>query len=80
MRSSLTDLKEYLFDTLDTITNDSLSDSQIDKESKRAKAVTAVADKIIGISRLQLDAIKTQHEMGLDVGVPEEILGIENGE
>ena len=58
MKNILTDLNEYLFDTLDRITNDDLSDEKLEQEIKRTETVVKVAKEIIDNGTLALQAMK----------------------
>ena len=60
--TTLYDLNEYLFSTLDTLTNPDLSDEQLKKEVGRAKAVSSIAGAIIANGKLVLEAAKAQSE------------------
>lgn len=61
-KTTLYDLNEYLFSTLDTLTNPDLSDEQLKKEVGRARAVSSIAGAIIANGKLVLDAAKAQSE------------------
>jgi hypothetical protein len=57
-KNNLVDLNEYLFMTLESLTNEDLSSDDLDKEIKRAKAVVSTSNSIINIAALSLDAQK----------------------
>lgn len=61
-KNNLNDLNEYLFASLDAITNDDLDDKQLEKEIKRAKAVSIVASKIIDNANTAISAAKLASE------------------
>ena len=42
MRNTLTDLNNYLFETLERLTDDELTEEQLQKEITRSEAVTSV--------------------------------------
>lgn len=43
MKNSLQDLNNYLFESLERINDDDLTDEELEKEIKRSEAVTKVA-------------------------------------
>lgn len=47
MKNSLQDLNNYLFESLERINDDDLTDEELEKEIKRSEAVTKVANTII---------------------------------
>ena len=69
--SKLDDLNEYLFEELDRITNDDLSEEQLDKEIKRAASVTKIAQTIINNGNLALSAMNAVNEYGFNAKNPE---------
>jgi len=68
--SKLDDLNEYLFEELDRITNDDLSEEQLDKEIKRAASVTKIAQAIINNGNLALSAMNAANEYGFNAQDP----------
>lgn len=68
--SKLDDLNEYLFLSLDRITNDSLSDDQLEMEIKRAASVTKIAQTIINNGNLALNAMNSINEYGFNAKDP----------
>lgn len=76
MKNTLTDLNEYLFETLDRITNDDLSEEQLEKEIKRSETVVKVAKEIIDNGTLALQAVKHLDEYGRGDKVEIPMLGI----
>lgn len=69
--SKLDDLNEYLFLSLDRITNDDLSDEDLDREIKRAASVTKIAQTIINNGNLALSAMNAANEYGFNAKNPE---------
>ena len=69
--SKLDDLNEYLFLSLDRITNDDLSDEDLDREIKRAASVTKIAQTIINNGNLALNAMNAVNEYGFNAKNPE---------
>ena len=64
MKNTLTDLNNYLFETLERLTDDSLSEEDLQREITRTEAVTRVAETIIHNGELLLKAIKHVEEYG----------------
>lgn len=64
MKNTLTDLNNYLFETLERLTDDSMSEEDMEREITRSKAVTAVAGTIIKNGELALKAVKHVEEYG----------------
>lgn len=60
--NSLADLNEYLFSALDAITNDDLSDEQLQREINKAQAVTKVAETVIRNGELALKTMQLVNE------------------
>lgn len=62
MKNTLGDLNNYLFEALERITDDTLSDEALEKELKRADAITGVAEVIVHNGELALKAVKHADE------------------
>lgn len=56
MKNKLTDLNNHLFAQLERLSEEGLTDEQIDMEVKRATAIVDVADQIARAADLQLKA------------------------
>lgn len=63
--NSLKDLNDYMFELMDRLTDNSLDDAQLQKESDRSNAVIKVAGAIVDNGRLALDSMKHMAEWGL---------------
>lgn len=70
MKNTLTDLNNYLFETLERLTDDSLDEEDMQKEITRANAVTSVAETIIHNGELSLKAMKHVAEYGREGKMP----------
>ena len=68
--SKLDDLNEYLFLELGRITNDDLSEEQLDTEIKRAASITKIAQTIINNGNLALSAMNAANEYGFNAKDP----------
>lgn len=58
MKNSLNDLHNHLFEQLERLNDDDLSGEELEKEIKRSKAITSVAEKIIDNAKIALDSQK----------------------
>lgn len=58
MKNTLGDLNNYLFAQIERLDDEQLSESEFDKELKRAKAINGIASAIINNARVVLEAKK----------------------
>ena len=65
MRNNLVDLNNYLFEQLERINDDSLTEEQLDREIKKADAITAIGEQIIKNGELQFKALCKSAEYGV---------------
>ena len=65
MRNTLVDLNNYLFETLERITDDNLSEEEMQKEITRSQNVANVAEVIIHNGELTLKTVEVLNEYGL---------------
>ena len=79
MRNSLADLNAYLFEELDRITNEDLSEQQLQLEITRAKAITDVAEAVTQSAQLQLDVMKHLDEYGYNPSGHDKLLELSGG-
>ena len=75
MKNTIADLNNYLFEELERITDDSLTDMQREMAINRAEAVTKVADTIIRNADLALKAAKLAAETGAEPSALPRMLG-----
>lgn len=66
MKNTLTDLNNYLFETLERLTDDDITEEQLKKEITRSQAVTSVATTIIQNGELALKTMKHLNEYGIE--------------
>ena len=66
MKNTLTDLNNHLFEQLERLNDDDLSDEQLDKELKRAEGMTKVAGHIIQNAELAYKTMVHMAEYGYD--------------
>ena len=67
MKNNLNDLNNYLFEQLERLNDDEeLSKEEVlDKELKRAKAITNISTAIVNNAKLVLDIKKYADELGI---------------
>lgn len=66
MKNNLAALNDYLFESIERIQSDELSDEELDREIKRAEAVTEVAKLIVQNGELALKVMKHTEEYGTE--------------
>lgn len=65
MKNKITDLNDHLFAQIERLSDEDISEEDLEIEIKRAKAVTDVAEKIINNANLALQAEKYRFEVGI---------------
>lgn len=78
MKNTLSDLNNYLFESIERLTDDELSDEELDKEIKRSEAVQKVAKTIIDNGALALQAQKHFDDYGMETVVEMPLLSVTN--
>jgi hypothetical protein len=78
MKNTLTDLNNYLFESIERLNDDDLSAEELDREIKRSEAVQKVATTIIANGTLALQAKKHLDEYGQGDNVELPLLGMTN--
>ena len=63
-RNKLTDLNDHLFEQLERLNDDDLTEEQLAKEINRSKAMQDIAKQIIDNSRVQVDVAKLMIDYG----------------
>lgn len=66
MMNTLTDLNNYLFAQIEKLTDEDLTDEELQKEITRTRAITGVAETIIHNGELSLAAAKHMAEYAID--------------
>ncbi len=69
-KTKLTDLNDHLFEVLERLRNEDLSESEIEKESKKAKIVVSISKEILNTNKLRLSAIDMAYNK-LQNNIPE---------
>ncbi len=77
-KTTLNDLNEYLFQELDRLTNEDLSEEELDKEIKHSDALQKIAKTVIDNRVLALQAKKHLDEYGQGDKVELPLIGIIN--
>lgn len=62
MKNTLQDLNNHLFAQLERLTDEDLTDEQLEHEIKRSKSVVSVAHTIVDNTRVQVDIYKIYNE------------------
>lgn len=70
MKNTLMDLNNYMFEEIERLQDDSLTDEQLDRAIKRAEAVRKMSDSIIQNASLAYRAYRTAREFGDVSDVP----------
>ena len=68
MKNTLSDLNDYLFETLERLLDDDLTDEQMQREITRSQAVTSVAETVIHNGELALKTMNHLNEYGYGKG------------
>lgn len=67
MRNKLSDLNNYLFEQLERLNDDDLSEEEFKREIERSKAVTDVSNAIINNANIALKGAKFLEDQGYDI-------------
>jgi hypothetical protein len=65
MKNKLADLNNYLFEQIEKLNEDDLSEEQLTATLKKAEAINRIADTIIKNGELQFKAVKMAAELGV---------------
>lgn len=68
MQNTLQDLNNYLFEAIERVNDDGLSEEELEKETKKADTIVRIGQTIISNAKIQLDAWKEANEQGLNIG------------
>lgn len=64
MKNTLNDLNNYLFEQIERLNDDSLSEDELNKELKKSDSIIKISEKIIANGELALKTIKHMDEYG----------------
>lgn len=79
MKNNLEALNNYLFEAIERINDDELSDEELEREIKKSKQINQIAHTIIESGALALEAQKHFDDYGDQRRVNNPILGIGGG-
>lgn len=65
MKNNLSDLNNHLFLMLETLEDDKMTDKRLEKELKKAQAISSISSQILKVASVQISAIKTAEQCGL---------------
>ena len=69
MQNTLQDLNNYLFEAIERVNDDGLSEEELEKETKKADTIVRIGQTIISNAKIQLDAWKEANEQGICNGI-----------
>ena len=78
MKNKLADLNNHLFEQLERLNDEELTGEKLTIEINRSKAMSQIAQNIIGNAKIVLDAAIAVKEWGLTSGLP--LIGTTEGE
>ena len=79
MRNTLTDLNNHLFEQLERLNDEELTDEQLEKEIKRTDAMKDIATQIIANANIVLKATELNMEYSRnEVNVPQMLIGFDD--
>ena len=76
MKNKLSDLNNYLFESIERLNDDELSEEELEREIKRSEAIQKVAKNIIDNGALALQAQKHFDEYGIEKRVALPLFGV----
>ena len=80
MRNTLVDLNNHLFEQMERLNDEELTDEQLEKEIKRADAMKDIATQIIANANIVLKATELNMEYSKnEVNVPQMLIGTNDG-
>ena len=80
MRNTLVDLNNHLFEQMERLNDDELTDEELEKEIKRADAMKDIATQIIANANIVLKATELNMEYSKnEVNVPQMLIGTNDG-
>jgi|GEM_PF-6623511 len=70
IKNNISDLTNMLFETAERINDENITGEELNEAIQRGKAMTDVAKMIIAVGNMQIEAIKTVHDYGVDKNTP----------
>ena len=78
MRNTLVDLNNHLFEQLERLNDEGLTDEELEKEIKRTDAMKDIATQIIANANIVLKATELNMEYSRnEVNVPQMLIGMD---
>ncbi|WP_320130282.1 hypothetical protein [uncultured Sphaerochaeta sp.] len=77
-KNTLLDLNDYLFMQIEKLSDDDLSQEELEKEIKRSKAIEQIASRVIGCASVVLDAAKFNSDFETKGEAPRLLTGDKN--
>lgn len=79
MKNTLVDLNNHLFEQMERLNDDELTDEELEKEIKRADAMKDIASQIINNAQIVLKATELNMEYSRnEVTVPKMLIGMDD--
>jgi hypothetical protein len=79
MKNTLVDLNNHLFEQMERLNDDELTDEELEKEIKRADAMKDIASQIINNAQIVLKATELNMEYSRnEVTVPKMLIGVDD--
>lgn len=70
MQNKLTNLNDHLFEMIERLNDDDLTNEELEREIKRANAMTSISNQIINNAKVELDATKLVLDYSRNVQEP----------
>ena len=67
MKNTIADLNNYLFEQLERLNDDDLTEEQLERELRKTDATTKIAEKIIANGELAFKTMKHMDDYGYNV-------------
>ena len=67
MKNTLLDLNNYLFEQIERLNDDELTDDQLDRELKKTDSIVKISEKIIENGELAFKTMKHMDEYGYGI-------------
>ena len=68
MKNTLSDLNNYLFEQLERLNDDEMTDEQMDRELRKAEGIVRISEKIIENGELAFKTMKHMDDYGYNAG------------
>lgn len=68
MKNTLSDLNNYLFEQLERLNDDSLTEEQVERELRKTDSIVKVSEKIIETGELAFKTMQHMDQYGYNAG------------